>query len=390
MLLTATDAAALFRKYVNHPSKTEEETPDTMAVMIEEEAGPYLEELNQLIEYAARDTILRVAIVLPDIYGKKEMEFSRGFLLGLHDSDLPQYSIALKMVNGEIPSDSLHYELDGFGPHVIFATHEKGDASALVNYATEHDSKLINVFDARGTDYRTHHNVYQLLAPSQGFNKSAANYFKGNFGHYGLMIIGEPDTNDAIISDMIEFWPEEQLFVISKDDLPLFDWTGNENYLIYPSPSASNEVKEILSTVMDVMLENPQIDFKVIGRPNWIAFNELNSIIANHAVFIPAKCYFDPASGAGKKFITAYHAKYGHSPIKSYPVFAVSGYDVATYFLPKLLNDLQYDTTDWQPQNTLQQYFDIRSDGVHEGYYNAGGFIIQFDPWGTARKQLIN
>lgn len=331
---------------------------------------------------------MSVAVVLSDIYSKKDMEFTRGFLMGMSQADLPRNSISLKIINGEIPADSLDYELNQFSPDVIISTFEKDSPVSLRTYARNHGSSLINVFDAKGDDYRYNQNVIQLLAPSDKFNSSVTRYMLDNLKNAVLVLVGDPDPTDSSVRDLILEWSEDDLMILSPDDLSLFILEEGTDYLFYPLVSGSDEIKDVLGRISKMMTETPTAGIKVMGRPNWIAINDLNTWIANMEVFVPEKCYFDPTKESGKKFIGSYNSIYGHAPIRSYPVYSVMGYDGARYFLPRLFAKHNGQEMEWDPQNMTQSYFDMeQSKGG--GLYNKGGFLLHYEPWGTMSKETI-
>lgn len=367
---------------------TGELNDSTLSSSMEESFSLPPDSLAEFYEYAAEDPVTRLAVVLSDIYSKKDMEFTRGLLMGMSHSGLPDNSISLKIVNGEIPEDSLQYELELFGPHVIISTFEKEAPNALRTYTQENGSRLLNVFDAKGDDYIYNPGIFQLLAPSDKFNASLTRYILEGFGGNTMILLGEPDLSDPVVLELVRSWPEEEMMIVSQSDLEVFEFEGDTNYFIYPLFSSNDEVKEAMGRIINLMAKTPSAGVKVFGRPNWVAFNNLSNMIANMEVYIPAKCYFDPSSDSGKRFIGAYNTMFGHAPIRSYPVYAVMGYDTARYFLPRLNDDIRNVACDWEPENMLQSYFNMRkSEGG--GYYNSGGYILHYEPWGTMVKETV-
>ena len=339
---------------------------------------------------AQTDTVVRTAIVFSDIYGKKDMEFARGFLLGMQQAELPVGSVSLKMINGSIPQDSLIFELNSFKPSVVFSTFEKDTPLALLSYTEDNYAKLFNVFDAKGDEYKYNPSVYELLSPSQVFNANAASYFMENFGNNVLLIVGEPDVSDVILKELIIAWPEEQMLVMSKEDLAKFSLDEGFNYILYPIVSGENEIEEIMKQIVKLIADNPMAGVRVVGRPNWITLNDLKKLVENVEVFVPAKCYFEPSADASKRFIAAYNGQYKHTPVKSYPVFAVMGYDAARYFMPLLVGEQRGDIGVWTPGDMLQSYFNMQEAGWGKGVYNDGGYILHFLPWGVMQKELLD
>lgn len=337
-----------------------------------------------------KDTVLRAAIVLADIYGNRDNEFTRGFLLGLQNVNLPDHSLSLKVINGAIPLDSLIFELDEFMPDVIFSTGDKETPELLIDYSVANGLKLFNVFDAKGEEYLSLPDIYQLLSPSQIFNENSAKYIEDNFGDNILLLVGTPDMGDQILKNLILDWPEDQLMLIKHSDLVNFQLDEGTNYLVYPILETDKEFPNFMKEVKEIINRNPFSGIRVIGRPNWITFNELNNNIENVEVLIPSKCYFDKTSEEARRFISDYKSRFKHTPLISYPVYAVMGYDVARYFIPTLIDDLRYQSETWPAENMLQSYFYINDKGEEKGYYNSGTYMLHYVPGRKMQKLLVN
>lgn len=347
------------------------------------------EPLQEELILAEPDTILRLAVVLSDIYSSKDMEFCRGLLLGIQDSQLPHYSISLKIVNGDIPQDSLWSELSGFDPQLIISTYEKNHPMAMTQYAARFRSKIMNVFDARNDDYLRTPGSYQLLIPSETFNENITRYFTENHADDTLVLVGDPDFSDLMLRNLVIAWPEEQLLILSVSELAKLPLMDDGHYIFLPIPLEQKEIKNIYGEISKLQQETPTAEICVLGRPNWISFNDVASMVSAVDTYIPAKCYFDPQSDSGKRIINSYKNTYGHSPIKSFPTFAVMGYDTAIYFLPGFIAELKNEEYPWQPENMVQSYFDMSRSG-NAGYYNHGSLMLRFRPWGSMQKVAVN
>lgn len=332
---------------------------------------------------------LRVAIVLSDIYGNKDMEFSRGFVLGLSQDSLPEASIALKIMNGNIPADSLRYEIYDFIPDVLISTFEKESPYFLTEFSNDNPAVLINVFDARNEDYKTLQRKFQILSPTQELSKGVSSYLMENYGDHVLFIVGEPDMSDAVLKELILDWPEEQMLLLTADNYQKFNFEEGVNYLVYPIVSGDKEIADFNARTLKMSQSAPLSGVRIIGRPNWITFNGLKKIFENLEVFIPAKCYFEPTTAEGKRFISLYNSHFKHAPVRSYPVYAAMGYDVAAYMVPELWEFKNGIRTEWTPQNMLQTNFNLKQEG-DAGYYNAGNIMVHLLPGGTIEKELLN
>lgn len=351
---------------------------------------PEKESLDDFVSFSEADTIMRVAVVMSDIYSKKDMEFAKGMLLGMKQSSLPDNSVSLKLINGEIPADSLAYELSLFEPHVILSTFDKETPYTIYNFASSRNAKVINAFEAKSETASINKNLFQTLVPSEIFNTEISEYFIENYPENILLIIGDPDLSDNLARQLILSWPEDDILILSETDFSEYSFDESRNYLLFPIKSSYKDVKPILAEAVRLISEKPDAGVRIIGRPNWVTFSDLNSMIANMETFIPAKCYFDASTPEGKKFISNYNAAYGHAPIRSFPVFSVMGYDTAKYLFPYLLSDLRGNGAAFpEPENLVQSYFDF-SQSNRNGWYNRGGFILHYEPWGTMQKERLN
>lgn len=332
-------------------------------------------------------TPLKVGVLLSDIYSKKDMEFLRGFLLGLDQAELPAGTISLKVMNGEAGKDSIVYQLERFEPDIIFTTHEKDVPAYLLETSLNTGSLVFNVFDTKGEDYKNVLTVNELLPPSAPFNMKASERILQQLGDGVLIVVGPPDSSDAILNELKSLLPETSVLELSKEELSTLELGNDTHYFIYPTTVNKDDIKSIISNMQGFYINYPMASVKLIGRPNWVTFNDLNSIVSNLDVVIPAKCYFDPATPDSKKFISDYKTKFGHTPIRSYPVYSAMGYDVARYFLPvyvMAINDIEVQK---EPKTMLQSRFNmVRSDIPEGGDFNDSGFLLHFLPWGAIER----
>lgn len=354
---------------------------------------PVLDVAGQVAEYttfAQQRDMLHMVLILQDIYNNRDMEFARGLMLGLDQLLLPENVISLKVINGAIPDDSMHYELDLFEPHLIFTTFEKDIPRALINYAELHDAVLFNVFDAKGDDIIGNHNVWQILSPPQVFNESASNYFIDLFPSDQLIVVGEPDFNDLILRELVLNWPDDNLTMLSRDELTRLKLDETNEYIFYPIAATEKDTKELLADISSVATKYPETKIGVSGRSNWVTFTDQAESFAGLDVFIPTKCYFDTSSAASRKFIKEYSSKFGHSPIRSFPVYAVMGYDIAQYFIPYFV-DVRHDLNPvLKPADMLQMRFNMENPGSDMGRYNSGAYMLHYLPEGTLKKETLN
>ena len=106
-------------------------------------------------------------------------------------------------------------------------------------------------------------------------------------------------------------------------------------------------------------------------------------------VYFPSRFFFDHTAGPGKDFIATYSSAYGHSPIRSFPTYAVAGYDIANYFIPGIaFNDGDFNAS--MPEgNEIQTPINLERVGNWGGFFNPSSYIIRYSPFSEIEKILI-
>lgn len=334
---------------------------------------------------------VKIALVLSDINSDKDLEFARGVLSGLEQFENSPYKISLKMINGKISVDSLYSELDAFAPTLIVANHERNFPIQLAQYSDDKGVKTVNAFDMRNEYYVNHPNMIQLLTPSSYFNDEIGRYIAKNYEGNEVIVIGEADNNDQIYDNIIKKMQAQPVKFANIDELAAFAPEPNKNYLIYCTYTNKNDIVPALAQIEKIRSVNPFSFITVVGRPSWITLPELAKNLAAANAFIPSRCYFDPTTDKGKNYIKYYNTLYGHTPIKTFPVYSVMGYDMVKYFVDGINESGNDFNAEWPKSESLQTDFRLqRAPGYLGGYYNPDVYMIKFRPDGSAEKILID
>lgn len=352
-------------------------------------AKDFLEEI-ELWESREDQKKVNIAIVLSDITSNKDLEFTRGFVYGLEN--LPfiyDSNVTLKVINGEIPEDSLYNELSLFEPTAIISTHDKSRPEAIGIYADDNQTVVINAFDAKGEDYKKNPYEFQFLIPSEYYNKMTGKYISEFFEGSDLIIVGEPDKSDAILYTFLPSFPRHAK-VQKIEDMTDMNLNPNRNYLFYVTSTNINEVRDQLKAIQTIMDGNLGVTVNILGRSNWIAMSELNPQFTQLEVFIPTKCYFEPGEFDSKRFIEGYNEKYGHNPVKSFPVYSVAGFDIANYFMPVLIdNQIDVEKYKWPFVEALQSDINFIKEDETGGFCNVSCFLVKMSEVVPSQKYLI-
>lgn len=338
---------------------------------------------------------ISVAIVLADPDSNRDMEFARGAIMAVNSMKAQDFPTRLTVIDGSKSQSEVVGALEGFAPTIVVTTTDKDMPQYLTDYVKENSRHLINAFDVKNEAYLDNPAVVQYLAPTSYFNDEVASYITSTFTGYELLIAGKMDGNDtmgeAILRAKIadtDAMPQE----LPTDELATVSLSDEEGrYLIYATPSAKEDVKAMLDKTAALRERYPLADIRIIGRPSWITMVEAirHSFDDNH-VILPSRFYFDADDSASRKFIDGYRTLFGHTPMKSYPVYSATAYDIMTYFLPNISLTHGDFNAEFAQYPTLQTPISLDRVNNWGGLVNTDVYVVEFQPFGQIRKTVLD
>lgn len=331
---------------------------------------------------------VRLAVLLDDPASKKDIDFSRGFLLGIDELKKSPYRINVKFIDGRSSTRAVTEALDDFNPTVLLATADKTFPAFLADYGETNHLEIVNVFDVRNDLYEDNPSMVQLLVPSQIFNEQAASRLASDLDGREWLMVGPDDSNDGIATLLEEKIDDARLKRISHNSLAELPLKEDGRYAVYGFTQKKDELTDLLHTVGALREKYPLADFTVVGRPSWVTMTEAFRDKFDAAdVLVPARCWFDPESREGRLFTETYEKSFpGQTPVKSYPNFAATGYDTARYFAEAAARNGGDFNRPTPVGNGIQTVFDLRRVSNWGGFVNPTGFILNFRPSGYADK----
>lgn len=332
---------------------------------------------------------IRVAIVTESENSKKDMEFIRGFLTGINQLKR-DYKVALKVINGAAITANIAGELDEFKPTIVFSTSDKNLPSALSDYADSNEVTVVNTFDVKNTDYTSNPYLIQLLTPSEYFNSNIAAHVNGQFGDRQLVLTGTPDSSDQLASALIDLWNPKLVKTAEIDELSSIINSDTGKYVVYGYPTKKQDIAALLSAVSEISLDHPLAEVTVLGRPNWVLYDEaLSEELHRTNALIPSRFFIDKDSDEARRFEMQYKALFNRTPTKSVPLYAAVGYDTSLYFIPALVK-ANGDVNSLEPSSkTVQSDFDLKRVSNWGGMLNPPTYLVRFTPFDTIEKTVV-
>lgn len=337
------------------------------------------------------DGSVNVAVLLDDPTSKRDIEFSRGFLLAVDELKDSSYGIKLKVIDGRSDSRQIEHELDKFSPHLVFSTADKNFPEYLADYGNTRKIEIVNVFNVKNDLYLDNPSMVQLLPPSNYFNDDVISYVGENYGDCQLVIVGERDSQDAIGEGIEQIFSSSHPVEASVSDIHNYEFANSEKYLIYCYNTRKEDVAKVVDEIEKATRNTPGAEITLVGRPSWVTLIDgLRDKITLSDVRIPSRFYYDELSDEAKSFAMDFHDLYGENPAKSFPMYSVTGYDVAHAFIPGVVYNGGDLNRGLPVTATLQS--DIEPERVSNwgGFVNAVTYMLRFTPYGTIVKDRLH
>ena len=333
-----------------------------------------------------------VALILDDPTSNKDADFTKGFMMALRDMGVSPFKIIVNVIDGRVATNTLLSELDMVEPNLIVATADKSFPLFLADYGETNHTEVINAFDVRTDFYEDNPSIVQFLPPTSIFNELIAERILQEFGERKLLIIGNPDENDGIVEILRKEFPSYSTQELTLSEFTEFQPEDDRNYIVYSCDSSKEEVADILQTLENINESDSFSVIDLVGRPNWVTMSDdFCDKFAKFNVIVPTRVWLDTDSYDWEVFENNYDTIYGGTPVKSFPNFAATGYDIATYFIPLTAsNGGDYNVMPYDYEaKTLQSQINLRRVNNWGGFINSACYLLQFMPDGSVRRTLI-
>ncbi len=338
-----------------------------------------------------------IALMIEEPMSKRDNEFTRGTLLAIDRLKNSPYQIRLKVLcDNPLVKDSIEKansiieDLDSFKADIIVTTYEKNFPAWLAKYGEDNGVEIVNAFDVKSELYLENPSIIHLLTPSAYFSDEVGEWTSSSLGSYKLVMVGKEDKEDSFAESIKSRRDVSSVTSRKLEDLAEMKLDESGRYLFYGFPTSRDEIQTMLTAIEYLKEQNPFVEIKVMGRPNWITVAEgMKERFHNNDVYFPSRFFFDHTAGTGKEFIATYSSAYGHGPIRSFPTYAVAGYDIANYFIPGIAsNDGDFNAA-VPDGKEIQTPINLQRVGNWGGFFNPSAYIIRYSPFGEIEKILI-
>lgn len=332
---------------------------------------------------------IRFAVVSGSQTSRRDREIMRGVLMAVDKLKNSGSKITLKMMEGN-NSESVLGELAAFNPTIVMSTAETDFPEWLARYGNDTRVPVINTLDVKNVDFQSNPYMVQLITTPDYFNEEVANWIFQKYGSYSLVFTGEKDPNDALAESLQSIWDPSRVRSRSVEDLRSLPLNAKGKYLLYSFPTKKADVVEFLDAVNDAKTKTPEAEVTVIGRPNWIVYDEaLSEKFHNADVQIPARFYMSKSERNNSEFSLHYRQLFNAAVPNTFPVYSGIGYDTALYFLQGLSDSKGDINAMGRPDGMVQSEFELERPSNWSGIMNRAVFMVRFTPYDSIEKTVV-
>lgn len=327
---------------------------------------------------------VRIALIMDDSSSRRDVEFTRGFLLALNQLGDPGFKVNFKVADAAEGDSLLRMQIEEFRPGMIISLSDKGVADWMTQAGLSQGAETLNVFDTRTDDYTTNPSLIQLLIPSTYFYDSVSSAIAERYAGRRILNVTKDGTPDPLVDTIEAALSDSDSSNVFIDNLNPSLIPTKEDLLVIADLTDKKDIEQLFAQLELVREQNPVVDIVVVGKPSWVVFAEsmIDKFYDNNVV-VPSRFFFDAESEKGKAFIADYTTLFGRGPLKSYPNYAATGYDVANFFIPALaLNDGDFNVS-VPATDYLQMPVSLLRKSNWGGFFNSKSMLIRFTPYRT-------
>ena len=320
-----------------------------------------------------------VAVVLEDPASKSNIDFIRGFIMGVDNLKNSGCKINLNVIDATKEVDTQDDFNTLKSSDLIIGVYENDFPAELANIGYENGIEVVNVFDTKSDLYQTNPSIVQLLQPIEYFNDLSTNYIYDIDNNAQLILLGDEDKGDKFAEALTQKYSPDVTSRLSVEEFAVYPFSLYEKYVVYCFQLKKDDIDAALGAIAEV--QGTGIDILPVGRAQWVAFAPaLSEKFGQTQVIVPSRFYANPSSSEQKQFNQHFHTNYNRNPYNSYPQYAMLGYDVARYFISTTAANHGDYNREITYLSGIQNDIEIRRLNNWSGFINVNGYILKYLP----------
>ena len=183
----------------------------------------------------------------------------------------------------------------------------------------------------------------------------------------------------------IEVADDENLELLSK---VLSDTKLNQ---IMPTPLNMQETNNLLTRLGAFHKANPNYQMALVGYPDWMATNKgYQKYLYDLNTVIYSNFYADAQQKNVRNFQILFNQTYDQNLMNMFPKYGMMGYDIAGYFIPRMVFEKSEVMESAPYLSPLQNEFKFGTSNALSGASNQSFYIIHYTPDNEVEVKVMN
>jgi LysM repeat protein len=302
-----------------------------------------------------------------------------------HDAE----TISKLIENGQL--DETDYCIGGATPEQI---------TLLSDWAKKNHRYLVCPFSSRIPEMENNPYLFQTNTPHLYMFDRLAEYASQRASGSNIIFLKSNVDDSDIRSQLIprvkarfqrlgipftEVADDENLELLSK---VLSDTKLNQ---IMPTPLNTQETNNLLTRLGAFHKSNPSYAMVLVGYPDWMAINKgYQKYLYDLNTTIYSNFYADAQQKNVRDFMILFNQTYDQNLLNMFPKYGMMGYDIAGYFIPRMVFE-KSEVLDAAPYLTpLQNDFKFGTSNALSGASNQSFYIIHYTPENEVEVKVMN
>ena len=347
-----------------------------------------------------RINVMQVALLMPFLEDNSAQkvriqEYYEGFLLAVEKLkkegvNLELYVFDIGTENNTKKLESLLSTMEMQNLDLVVGGISDSQIKILSDFSKSKNIKYVIPFSSRNTEVLNNGNIFQVNTPQvklytkasqvfvDKFNRANVVFLDTNEDHEkdSLMVVMKKDLNNRSI-------PYKSILIsdsMNEDLIQLLDET-KDNILI-PASGNIGVLGQVLGTLNELKVSNPEFNVDLFGYPEWQTY-EYSYLrdFHNHGTYIYSSFYVNRNAKEVVDFSDSFRKWYKKDLQKTYPQYAMLGYDTGLFFLTALHKYGRNFETNLNSisVNTTQFAFNFERANNWSGFINTGLYLVNYD-----------
>jgi len=339
----------------------------------------------------------RITLILPFTQeadagtNDKYIEFYEGFLLAVDSLKSLGFSFEVQalesgtnteFINNAIVTGKLKetdYCIGGVTPEQV---------SMLSKWAKKNQRMFIVPFSSNVSELDSNPYIVQTITPRDYMYDRLVDHIAGQLDESNIVFLNAGADNSDFQTKLIpqlksKLGKKGIPFSEIADDEDLLDLNkvlkDTKNNYIIPSTESVNKTNQIISRLSTYQIAHPEKKISLLGQPDWQAMNKsFLKRLYELDTYIYSNFYADYQQQDVRNFQIQYTQNFGKNLLSNYPKYGMMGYDLAAYFIPRMVLEKSDSMEKALSISPLQNDFLFNAKTRTGGSYNKVFYIIHY------------